>query len=65
MKVLLYLGAVYTQALEGQFPEFGKVPKVNDEWTKLISDQSASATSSPEYLTCVSEYDWAFTYGFI
>jgi hypothetical protein len=65
MILSLFLGAVYTQALGGQWPEVGKAPIENDAWTKLISDESASAPNFPQYSTCVSEYDWAFTYGMI
>jgi hypothetical protein len=61
----LFIGAIFTQALVGQWPAIGRVPDQNDAWTKLISDQSESAPNFPQYSTCVSEYDWAFTYGTI
>jgi hypothetical protein len=65
MKVLIYLGVVFTQILPGNWPPINQVPGKNDEWTKLISEQSASAPSFPEFYTCKDDYDWAFTYGFI
>jgi hypothetical protein len=65
MLSIIFLGSVFAQVLPGNWPPINQVPVKNDEWTKLISEQSALAPSFPEYLTCVSEYDWAFTYGFI